>query len=486
MPTPPCQRSSEVAPAPTRHSEPGDQPAEPWAQPPVRMRRARTRRAAGGGIRGNRGVALILVLTTIAILTSIGVDFSYSTRVSLRLAETARDEMRAYYLARSAVNLSRLLLHFQKQVDALGGSLTDGIRASLGAKAGTPIPAAGTKPPGALSTAAAPASSLGIRLWEIMPIDSNAMGAVLTGATSIPGAESIPAPDQRGAPPPPAGQPVVDHAFGGFDGSFHARIVDENSRINVVGLDNVGLAPIATLTQLRAMMADPKYDFIFDDEDANRDRVRRDDVLLAMKDWIDIDETASGLDPTNTANPFVTGFGDENSAYDRYTPRYKAKNARFDSLEELFMVRGVNDRFMAAFGDRLTIWPDVNSLLNINSNDPLQMVTNIMAAAKNPNDPSLRDPRLLQTILQEIQLRKMFSFFGMSAADFVSVLQANGIQLNPLIDPKLKGDPSKLFGSTSDTFRITATGRVGRAEKTVTAVIRYDDLLGRLLYWKEE
>ncbi len=457
--------------------------------------KAIARRAAGGagsGFRSPRGVALILVLTTIAILTSIGVDFSYSTRVSLRLAETARDEMRAYYLARSAVNLSRLLLHFQKQVDGLGGQLTQGIQ-SLLAKSGAqgappaPAPKGSSSLPGGLSSAAsAPATSLGIRLWEILPIDSNAMGAVLTGATAIPGLESPPAPDKNAEAPPPGGQPAVEHSFGAFEGSFNAKIVDENSRINVVGLDNVGLAPLATLTQLRAMMADPKYDFIFDDEDANHDRVRRDDVVLAMKDWIDIDETASGLDPTNTVNPFVTGFSDENSAYDRYTPRYKAKNARFDSLDELFMVRGVNDRFMAAFGERLTIWPDVNSMLNINTNDPLQMVTNILAAAKNPNDPSLRDPRLLQTILQEIQLRKMFSFFGMSAQDFVAVLQANGIQLNPLIDPKLKGDPSKLFGSTSDTFRITATGRVGRVEKTVTAVIRYDDLLGKLLYWKEE
>ena len=436
------------------------------------------------------------MLTTLAILTSIGVDFSYSTRVSLRLAETARDEMRAYYLARSAVNLSRLLLHFQKQVDGLGGQLTQGIQSLLAPKAGpspVPAPAGGPKPgtPGAaggISSGGAGASSLGIRLWEILPVDSNAMGAVLTGATSIAGADAPPAPEKgsEAPPPPPGGASPVEHSFGTFDGSFHAKIVDENSRINVTGLDALGLTPLSTLTQLRAMMADPKYDFIFDDEDANHDRVRRDDVVLAMKDWIDVEETASGLDPSNTSNPFVNAFSDENSAYDRYTPRYKAKNSHFDSLEELFLVRGVNDRFMGAFGDRLTIWPDINSKLNINTNDPLQMLTNILIAAANPNDPALRDPRLLQTILQEIQLRKMFSFFGMSAQDFVAVLQANGIRLNPQIDPKLKGDPNNLFGSTSDTFRITASGRVGRVEKTVTAVIRYDDLLGKLLYWKEE
>jgi general secretion pathway protein K len=422
----------------------------------------------------NRGVALVLVLTTIAILTAVGVDFSYSSRVSLKLAENLRDETRAYYLARSAVNLSRLLLHFQKQVDQLGGQLTAGIAAATGGQR-TAVPAQ-----------AAPASTLGIRLWEILPVDSNAMGAVLSG--NIAGVEKAEShePPPAEAPPQPAGDKPALNPFGSFDGSFHARIVDENSRINVVGLDGLGTAPLATLIQLRAMMSDPKYDFIFDEEDANRDRVRRDDVVLAMKDWVDLDETGSAIDPTNTANPFVKGFSDENSAYDRYQPRYKAKNAHFDSLEELFMVRGVNDRFMAAFGDRLTIWPDINSKLNINTNEPQQMLTNILIAAQNPNDPVLRDPRLLRTILQELQLRKMFSFFGISAQDFVSILQANGIRLRPEIDPRISGNAATFFGSTSDTFRITATGRVGRLEKKITAVIRYDDALGKLLYWKEE
>ena len=46
--------------------------------------------------------------------------------------------------------------------------------------------------------------------------------------------------------------------------------------------------------------------------------------------------------------------------------------------------------------------------------------------------------------------------------------------------------PGNFLSSTSDTFRITATGRAGRIEKTLTAVVRYDDLLGKLLYWKED
>jgi len=369
------------------------------------------------------------------------------------------------------------LLHFQKQVDQLGGQLGPVLSNVLGRIGGGPGGAPNAQQPTG-------ASNLGIRLWEILPIDSNAMSALLGGGDL----SAVGAPERPGAGSTEARRPQIEgpplHAFGSFQGAFSAQIVDENSRINVRGLDGLGLTPMATLTQLRALMNDPKYDFVFDEEDANRDRVRRDDVVLAMKDWIDLDETGTALDPSNPTNPFVNGFSDENSAYDRYTPRYKAKNAPADSLEELYMVRGVNDRFMAAFGDRLTVWLDVNAKLNINTNDPMQMLTNIVSAAANPNDPKLRDPRLLQIVLQEIQARKMFSFLGLSAQDFVGILKANGIA----VDPALENPSSQrnFLGSTSDTFRIVATGRVGRIEKKVTAVVRYDDLLGKLLYWKED
>jgi hypothetical protein len=96
----------------------------------------------------------------------------------------------------------------------------------------------------------------------------------------------------------------------------------------------------------------------------------------------------------------------------------------------------------------------------------------------------LRNPRLLETIAQEIKIKKMFSFFGLSATDFVQILQANGVAVNPnLLNPS---SPGNFLAATSDTFRIVATGHVGRTDKRVIAVVRYDDQLGKLLYWKEE
>jgi general secretion pathway protein K len=442
---------------------------------------ARTRHSKG---RANaRGVALILVLTTIAILTSIGVDFSYGSRVNLRLAENARDELRAFYLARSAVNLSRLLLHFQRQLDQTGGAIANKLLPQ-----GTTAPPPGSgqpRTPAPVPAATTPGNNLGIRLWEVLPIDSNVMTALLGGGDlAALGVDQSSGARRENAPLAAAGAAPM-HSFGAFDGAFSSKIEDENSRINVRALDGLGDTPRAIYTQLMAMIGDPKYDFIFDEPDANNDRVRREDVIVALKDWIDIDENGAAIDPSIiTGNPFVNASGDENSAYDRYEPRYKAKNASFDSLEELFMVRGVNDRFMAAFGDRLTVWLGPNGKLNINTDDPLQMITNIKAAAKNPADPRLLNPKLLETVLQAITMKKMFSFFGLSAADFVKTLQDSGIEVNPVLTNPTA--PGNFLTSTSDTFRIVATGHVGRTDKRLTAVVHYDDQLGKLLYWKED
>ncbi len=63
------------------------------------------------GLRRNeRGVALIIVLLVTALLIALIFEFAYGTRISLRAAVNFRDSERAYYLARSGVNLVGLLL----------------------------------------------------------------------------------------------------------------------------------------------------------------------------------------------------------------------------------------------------------------------------------------------------------------------------------------------------------------------------------------
>jgi general secretion pathway protein K len=60
--------------------------------------------------RREKGMALLLVLVVIALLTTLLTELAFTTLVDLRLTETFRDSTRAYYLARGGVSAGRMLL----------------------------------------------------------------------------------------------------------------------------------------------------------------------------------------------------------------------------------------------------------------------------------------------------------------------------------------------------------------------------------------
>src|SRR5262249_48578946 len=334
-----------------------------------------------------RGVAMIIAVVAIAVLTVVATEFAYNSRVDLQLASNQRDEIRAYYLARSGIGLSRLLLRFQKQVEAMPMPNLQGLLAGL-----SPTTPGGKTPP----TPAIPGTGgqMTLHVWRMARIDCYMLRQMVRQ----------PLPSDLGTVrrtstakvdpdfPDTFSKPAL-RSFGGFDGCFQATIGDEEEKLNLNKLD--AAQNLILVQRLVDLLSDKRFEFLFEREDSNKVKVSALDVLIAMRDWIDEDEVQSTLNlaTLNVAgmgDPFVRGFSDENSQYDKYSPRYKAKNARLDSLDELYMVYGVNDRFMAAFRDRFTVYPDVNSKLNINTDDPLLLQMAILSVA----DPSHPDPRL--------------------------------------------------------------------------------------------
>src|SRR5215470_11800157 len=64
----------------------------------------------------DRAFALIAVVGVIAVLTIVVTEFAFTTGVDYAAAANARDDMRAHFLARSLVNLSRLVIKVQKDI----------------------------------------------------------------------------------------------------------------------------------------------------------------------------------------------------------------------------------------------------------------------------------------------------------------------------------------------------------------------------------
>lgn len=411
-----------------------------------------------------RGVALIMVTAVIAILTAVTVEFTYRERVNMRLATNARDELRAYYLARSSVNLARLLLSFQTQLDNMQ---IPGLSELLALAGGAPPdPAAGGQA----------VQSLGIRLWDLVPVDCGLVQMFVAMS-----AGEDPEPEQ-GAPD------LMLTPFGDFDGGCSAQITDEDSRINVNHLNSLGSKTKTALLQMMAAMQDPRYDFLFDAENRHGIRLNRPETLVSIRDFIDPGQTTANLLVDEEGFPeFVEGAGDEGYNYTRFEPEYKPKNAPLDSYEELYLVAGIGDYFMSAFGDRLTVYTDKNAKLNVTPKDLGDLCMKMVIAARDPVQASVNcaDPALMTALWEQIQLqRAALPWIGMQPQAFRALLEGAGIAVNPYI----WSGPNAVFGATSRTFTITATGSVGNVEKTIIAVVRMEqgEPMGRLLHWQEK
>lgn len=437
------------------------------------------------GRRAERGVALLLVLIGLAVLGLVSQETRYNSVVELRLATNARDEMRAHYLAKSGIGLSRLMMRFQKQMDSIQ---IPNIMGMLG-------PLLGGAAPGAAAGAAPGANPLGggggsmsIQLWRMAKIDCHMLQQMMPpeveGKGGIKESKSSKKFDFDEENPEVAAK-VKGRKFGGFEGCFDTVITDEEERINLAKVELGPLQARPFLNQLVATFGDKKYEFLFEKEDSNRVKATPNDVIAAFKDWVDEDDVSTSLNFTGQGDPFAKGFSDENYNYDKFDPRYRAKNARFDSLDELYMIHGVNDRFMAAFGDKVTVYPDINRGLNINTNDPVLLETAIrMVADPTRPDPRLSDPLFIDTLITKIRTARVFAMFGTSVSDFVGVLTTAGVAVNPQILANTQGQG--LVSDKSQTYRLKVTGTAGDVTRTITTVMRLDDGLGRLLSWREE
>lgn len=427
-----------------------------------------------------------MVLVGLAVLGLVANELRYETTVELRLATNLRDDTRAYFLARSAVGMSRLMLRFQKQLDS---TQIPNPMAMLSSLAGSNPALAGLLPPGAGAGGAPgqPAATMSIQLWRMAKIDCHMLSGLVARDDGKPKSGIGPSSkkfdfdDEH----PELAAELKQTSFGGFKGCFNAELIDEEEKINLNKLDQLQLSAQIILAQLVTTLGDKKYEFLYEKEDSNRVKVTPAEIITAMRDWVDEDEVGTQLNLTGQGDAFQKGFSDENGPYDRYEPRYKAKNARFDSLDEVFMVHGVNDKFMAAFKDRFTVYPDINRSLNINTNDPvlLELAIRTVADPARP-DPRLGDPLFIDALIKKIRAARIFSMFGMSVQDFVAVVASAGVLTNPTITNNVVGQ--RYVGDKSTTFTIKATGEAGDVQRTITAVVRLDDGLGRLLYWRED
>jgi general secretion pathway protein K len=423
----------------------------------------RTRRRQSSSRRNERGAAILAVVALIAMVTIAVLEFRYDTDVDYASAINARDEMRAHFIARSVMNLSRMVIKVQHDI-------LDKNRRQL-ASLGLPD----------------------VQIGDFMSMLETPFCGTKGEIAGMASLANLNADGIKGL---------------GLDfGQCHVEVFDSDDGKTNVNCAN-GTAPTVNAlgTALTGLVQSPAFDKMFQEKDGDGQLTDRQLFVRGLIDYVDRDEAAWGA----SGQP-------EDYGYESLKDPYKAKNNYIDSVDELQLARGMDDRKWALFGPQLTVYGGCK--INVSANiSPIQVMGLIANSAKDPNDPVLKDPVKLWTLaLRVSQARGM----GMPFADlngFIDFVKDPDAALGtksasgtttatatptssaaPAVDGIVL-DPAKLNlvarAGARRTYRVVAAAQVGRVQKRIQGVFDTEThnqnmrdpayAQGTWVYWREE
>lgn len=442
-----------------------------------RMRRLRRRRDR------ESGVALLVTISSLTLIISLVSEFTYGSTIQLAQAANARDELRAHYMARSAVALSRMLIRIQRRfVEPIMQTAQQMMQSS---------------------------SSMGdmgisLRVTDYAGPIMSFFGGSKDEAAGLGGLIGIDVSQAKG--------------LGMTSGKLDAEIASEDSKINV----NCGGGSLSVdkrrqsllFSQLSALAFSPRYNSLFQRLNAEGQFVDRMELAKAIIDWADPDE--------QMYSPDGSSGGAEDYRYDaRAKDPYKAHNWAYDTVDELAQVRGMNADVLEAFLPYLTVYPNnpdckVN-LATVKSDCTPLLVGLIRAAVQGPDptkppaDPTVFDDQRIYPLASILCERG--KAVGFSSLDTIVNVLANPATSIARDDPRHQLMQSMrginitraqleqvAFVGAPRVYRIVASGESGKVKKKITVVLdtrgginfpltqnqASERQSGVIRYWREE
>ncbi|OGR01338.1 MAG: hypothetical protein A2284_12710 [Deltaproteobacteria bacterium RIFOXYA12_FULL_61_11] len=377
-------------------------------------------------------MAIVLVLSVIAVMTIVVVELSFTTRISSEIAMNQRDELKALYLAKAGYQYSKIILTIDNSLQSQIKKTTENL------PEGTP--------------------ALGFHLWDYFPVSyPPEVIALLDMAKSMQGGEE----GEQTAATPSEGSGV--ESDGSSDQAwdqeeyYDVEIKSESCKINLNSLaeeKQKDLQKSGIFKLLVNLLSLEEYLEFFKDN-----YNLREDLIYAIKDWVDEDSMGS--------NPRA-GM-DENTPYQSRADRYRVKNAPFDSFEEIFLVEGMSYKLYAEIFEKYTtVYGDKDNKINIACNHG-PIVKAIL-------DQSVQYDK--DELLKALEERGGFD----SPKDLEEKLkEITGVKTP--IDADIKG----LLTAEDTKYRVVSTGTVGQVSKVLTTVVQRGSSAGeqvKLLYWR--
>ncbi len=395
---------------------------------------------------------MIMVVLASVVLTVFVTEVQQESSSGLASAISARDRLRAEYHARSAINLARLLIATEPTVRRTIAP----ILLLMGRKG---------KPPQ-------------IPVWEF----SDQVLGIYNGEEGTTSFADLAGVDAEGA----------ENVGLGTDGHFTVTIVDEDSKINAnIAARGDVMSAQQIAAQLMGLMMGPQYDPMFEELDADGQPWDRATICGAIIDWADYDENHESCALSDQA----TSAGVEDNFYQSIGLDYFRKNAAFDSLEELRLVRGMNDDFWATFVDPdprnpkkrlMTVWGQ--GKINVNTANAQTLWALICSPVGAPEAPLCIDPLQAAGFMSAVSLVRSFTagapLFG-TPKDFTATMQGGGLLgpfltmagVQPVPQFKSKALLEKAIATKSKMFSIYAEGVVPSGQREtrvgIHAVIDY-------------
>ncbi|MDB4935478.1 MAG: hypothetical protein JWP87_2450 [Labilithrix sp.] len=341
------------------------------------------------------GIALVMVMGAIAILTVMLAEFQDETSAELAAATAQRDGLQAEYMAKSAVNLSRLLIASEPSMR----------------KAIAPMFQLMKRTPPQL-----PVWEFSDRLLGVFNDEEAGKDFASTVGLDLSQGKNL----------------------GMKGGKYELVIVDEDSKINVnLGAAN-DIAHIRLAQEIMSLIGPPQYSPIFEQKDGAGQFHDRVSTCQAIIDWADVDEQAFNCDLSQLSA--AQNAGVEDAWYQLLPKAYRRKNAPYDSLDELHMVRGVSEDFWATFIDPdptnpkkrvVTVWG--TGAVNVNTANAQTLLGVVCAGAPTADICTNADQAAL--FLTGVTMARGVTMgapmFG-NTRDFVNALSGKG-QLGPLL-----------------------------------------------------
>jgi len=426
-----------------------------------------------------KGIALMMVLAGITILSGVVVEFAYNSNVTYNLALNELDRVQAYYLAQSGYNFSKLLLKFDKETRKIANQASK--------KSGKTI----IIPP----------------LYEVIPLDT-AMIRGLSGLAALPEEEAPPAElptegeeEVSGLDQPSAleqGLSLIDskgaEEFLAFKGDFSVQIYEEDSKINLNSFFKLGPKE-KSYDQLKSLLYHLLAHEDFSEFFSDRYRGAK-ELAQNIVDYIDKDEVHNEPGGQERGREGIQGG-----------LTGVMKNGKLLSIEELILVPGMNDDILKKLREYVTVYGSDEKINICRAGDPLVQAMIIAYTENNPRMAPLKDDNeeLLSRATEAVMnncpdsaamSRELDKALGVAEApQKTSSRTTTASRAGPTTTQQQQGQNTSfqsfgdLIKKDSGIFTIISTGTVGNSEVKLTAVLNIaqgNPQQWKEMYWKVE